>query len=499
MTGGGWIEYTEQPIEARHEACFVMVGGLAILVGGRGNKDTDIYDPTTRRWYKGSRLNEQVHHMQCVEADGKLWIVSAWTDWYPEENNSQRIFVFDPVTNSWDKTKTPLSENRRRGGSAVVVVGEYIYVSHGNRGGHEQDNTNFATSLGWLDRYNRNTDTWEQLADAPNPRDHTGGAYVNGRICVAGGRNGGEADWPVVPATDCYDPETDTWTVEASIPNPRAGSAYGTTCDGKLIVAGGEGGGAWSTVEVFDGTSWSSLPPLNDSRHGTGLAVDCECNQIHIASGAGNEGGGPELYSLETWYPSGQQETCVHALNPVPPVSISMPVSMPVAAPSPQMPTSTSNSLLALLLIDSASDDVLMSLGDGTGDDPVVNLAALGADITKLNIQAEDNPNDSITIDKVKFVQTNRVEGKQPFAFCGDSGGNYAACDASMWTVGGAINEATAIPIVNGVEQAQVKVTFTIVVGDSPPPPFASGILPSNIPNVSKFCYCNAPYGSGFL
>jgi hypothetical protein len=323
VSGGAWIEYTQQQtptgqsIDARHEACFVMVGGRGVLVGGRGIRDTDIFDPTTRTWTKGAELkneagqNIEVHHMQCVEADGKLWIVSAWTGGFPREKTLPNMFVYDPIDDSWE-IKPGMPENRRRGGSAVVVVGEYIYVSHGNIGGHQTDD-NPATSYGWLDRYNRITHEWVELADAPNPRDHTGGAYVNGRICVAGGRNGGENRWPHVAVTDCYDPQTNTWTEEAPIPNSRAGSAYGTSCEGKLIVAGGEGGGqAWRNVDVFDGTSWSSLPDLNYQRHGTGLAVDCQCNQIHIASGAGNEGGGPELTSLETWYPSGKEEGCVH-------------------------------------------------------------------------------------------------------------------------------------------------------------------------------------------
>jgi hypothetical protein len=134
--------------------------------------------------------------------------------------------------------------------------------------------------------------------------------------------------------TDCYDPETNTWTEEAPIPNRRAGAAYGTSCDGKLIVAGGEGSGeAWYTVDIFDGTSWTSLPDLIDSRHGTGLAVDCECNQMHIASGAGDQGSSPELTSLETWYPSGEEESCSHSLSPAlaPAAAPVAPVPMPVA------------------------------------------------------------------------------------------------------------------------------------------------------------------------
>jgi hypothetical protein len=167
-----------------------------------------------------------------------------------------------------------------------------------------------------LDRNSWVTD----LPDAPNPRDHTGGAYIQNRyLCVAGGRDGGAVGFfnQVVLPTDCYDVTTNTWNVEADIPQGRAVSAYGRTCDGKyLIVAGGEGfGKAWSNVDVFDGQTWTQWDNLTIARHGTGLAVDCtnksSCqNQVHIASGAAGQGGGTEIVSLETYFPTGSVTIC---------------------------------------------------------------------------------------------------------------------------------------------------------------------------------------------
>jgi len=72
------------------------------------------------------------------------------------------------------------------------------------------------------------------------------------------------------------------------------------------MVAGGEGGGkAWPNVEVFDGTSWTRIADLVVPRHGSGLAFKCQCDQIYIASGAAGQGGGPEIKSIETIFPSG--------------------------------------------------------------------------------------------------------------------------------------------------------------------------------------------------
>lgn len=314
---GRWlVTEADADLTNRHEACFVMIGDLAILAGGRyrGGNNVDIYDPTTRTWREGKSPPRELHHMQCVAVDGKLWIVSAWTGNYPFEKNAGEIFIYDPAADSWS-TKPGLPEARQRGSTAVVVVESMrrIYVSHGNRGGHETGD--HAETLGWLDYYDIDNETWVTgLPDAPNPRDHTGGSLVNGnKICISGGRDSGETNFfaNLVYPTDCYDLNTNTWSVEADIPVGGAGGSYGTTCDGKLMIAGGEvPGRALSDVFVFDGSSWTTMPSLNIARHGSGLAVNCRCNQIYIASGAGSQGGSPELGSVETYFPNGADVQC---------------------------------------------------------------------------------------------------------------------------------------------------------------------------------------------
>lgn len=310
---GRWIAIDDNAdIDVRHEACYVMVGRKAYLVGGRGTKRTDIYDVVTRSWSVGASPPIQLHHMQCVAAQGKLWIMSAWTGGYPRETNPEHGYMYDPDLDQWFlKTAMPLA--RRRGSGAAIVSPDEtkIYISHGNSGGHETGD--HAEALPYLDEYDIATDSWTALSSsAPNPRDHTGGGWIDGRICVAGGRDGGVIGWPGTAPTDCYDLTTGTWTVEAPIPNIRGGSSYGTTCDGKLMVAGGEGSNrAWDEVDVFDGTHWRTVDNLVWGRHGSGLAVDCVCDQIHIAAGAMSQGGGPEEPFVETYFPNGVDEPCL--------------------------------------------------------------------------------------------------------------------------------------------------------------------------------------------
>jgi hypothetical protein len=236
-SSGKWIEVkASSPIVARHEMCFHIIdtpgiGRRVYLVGGLGTKDLDIYNPFNRTWSKGKPVPITLHHVQCVVTQGKLWLVAAWMGGYPQEQNVNATYVYDPATNSW-ATKSALPVGRRRGSAAAMLSpdGTQIYVSHGNSGGHET--ANFATSQPYLDEYNIASDTWTALSsNAPNPRDHTGGAMVNGLICVAGGRNGGEINWPMVAPTDCFNLTSRKWEVKD--PMPVILSGY---CDGLRAV-----------------------------------------------------------------------------------------------------------------------------------------------------------------------------------------------------------------------------------------------------------------------
>jgi len=73
---GKWIVVDNNaPIDLRNEACMVMVGRKAYLVGGRGSKDLDIYDPVTRTWSKGQRPGKEINHMQCKVTMGQLVVL----------------------------------------------------------------------------------------------------------------------------------------------------------------------------------------------------------------------------------------------------------------------------------------------------------------------------------------------------------------------------------------------------------------------------------------
>lgn len=301
----------------RHEACAVMLNGLVVLLGGRGvNKQPSIYNPKTKAWRRGRGpgAGVEIHHCQCVAVANRVWIVSSWRGNFPFEQNNEAVYVYIVGQDRW-VTRKGMASWRLRGGAAAVLHHDWIYVVGGNRGGHGSH----AVSLPWMDAYNWRRNFWTMPNSLPNMpgggRDHVGGAIVKNQLCIAGGRNGGVRNFSNAnrASTYCYNFALRRWFVKPNMPVPRAGAMTGSTCDGRMMIAGGEGRGmAFSRVDVFDGSKWEPSPPsLVRARHGSGLAVaHCSCGHIFIPSGSGGQGASPELYSTEQYIPSGARFTC---------------------------------------------------------------------------------------------------------------------------------------------------------------------------------------------
>lgn len=313
---GEWsfAQYTAGTPIKRHEACAVMVKGLVVLVGGRGvGKRTSIYNPKNGTWWEASAAGkwENIHHFQCVSIGWSVWIVASWQKFFPFEENNDKVYEYNVKQDKW-YFWPGMPADRNRGGAAAVRKGDFIYVVAGNRGGHGAH----ATSLGWMDAFNWRKKEWsnETFPDVPGDgRDHVGAGLVRGRICIAGGRDGGSATFftAVNTQTYCYNFKARKWIKRQDFPVGRGGSNYGSTCDGRLMVAGGEGfGKAFDDVHVFDYYSWKRAPSLAEGRHGSGVAVaKCTCGHLFIPSGSNRQGGG-EVDTTLMYVPKEAPQKC---------------------------------------------------------------------------------------------------------------------------------------------------------------------------------------------
>jgi len=300
--GQSWQTLTpENDCTNRHENALAAVKDKLILLGGRGMKPVEAFDPKTNRWTKLAETPIEMHHFQAVTYKDEVWVLGAFTGGYPHETPIPNIYIFNPAKNEW-RVGPEIPVDRRRGAAGVFVHENKIYMVCGIQDGHWDGH------VAWLDEYDPKTNTWTKLADAPHVRDHVQAAVINNKIYVAGGRRSTARIGQVLNLTestvDVYDFKTREWSTlpeSANLPTLRAGNATVVLGD-KLLVIGGESGEqvpAHSEVEALNTRTmkWENLSSLRQGRHGTG-AVNIK-GKIFIAAGSGNRGGGPELGSIE--------------------------------------------------------------------------------------------------------------------------------------------------------------------------------------------------------
>ncbi len=287
--------------QKRHECAFVEAGSKLYLIGGRGEKPVNVYDPATNRWSDATQPPIEIHHFQPVVVGGKIYVMGALTGKYPHETPIENVLIFDPKNNVWSEGP-PIPEGRRRGAAGAALYKGKIYMSAGILDGHWDGHVK------WLDAFDPKTGEWEQLADAPRARDHFQAVVIGDKMYLAGGRlssaKTGETFKLSVGEVDVFDFASGAWsTADHGIPTERAGS-FSVAWKGRVLVLGGESGAqkeAHAEVEAFDPKSgqWESLPPMRQGRHGTGVAAAKD--KLWVAAGSANRGGGPELTTLESW------------------------------------------------------------------------------------------------------------------------------------------------------------------------------------------------------
>ncbi|MDQ3291175.1 MAG: hypothetical protein M3Q05_07785, partial [Bacteroidota bacterium] len=136
-TAGSWASVTSTSglPTARHEASFVQAGNKFYLLGGRGVKPVQMYDPINKTWTNKVNTPIVLHHFQAKSIDGLIYVVGAFTGSYPHEKPVSNIYIYNPATNKWI-TGATIPSTRRRGSSGVVVYNKKIYMVGGIKDGH---------------------------------------------------------------------------------------------------------------------------------------------------------------------------------------------------------------------------------------------------------------------------------------------------------------------------------------------------------------------------
>jgi hypothetical protein len=146
------------------------------------------------------------------------------------------------------------------------------------------------------------------VTDLPGPcAAFSLGQLPGGRLVAAGGITGiTDGSMPTAAAFE-WAPERAVWTPLPPMGTARAFAAAVVLSDGRMLVAGGVGGGAAepASAEVLaaDGSGWVALPPMATARCGA-VAARLPGSQVIVAGGSNDALGALALASAELWDPA---------------------------------------------------------------------------------------------------------------------------------------------------------------------------------------------------
>jgi len=266
-----WTKGQDCPL-ARFEASGVVVGGELWVMGGFTSarldvtRRVDIYAPATDAWRPGPDLPGAETHMAVVAVGDDVIIAGGFPGAFaPMPFPTAAVWRHDAVTSTW----RPGPELPAPGaafawaliGSAMHVAGGLYYDGRVDAEAHHVWDVAGAAS-------------WTVAASIPNPRNHGGGAAAGGLFYAIAGRHRWDEVAGDVPDVDAFDPATGVWMSRAPLPSARSeiGASTSTLSDGRLLVVGGSLPGIVASAAAFiydpSADTWSTLPCLPEPRKG---------------------------------------------------------------------------------------------------------------------------------------------------------------------------------------------------------------------------------------
>jgi len=282
--------------EARADHAAAAHDGRLFVFGGRHGRgvvaSTEIYDPVGDSWSPGAPLPTPRWGARAVAMNERIYVLGGVTQ---ADTVFPSVEIYEPATDSWTVFDPPLPKHRmpslKRGFAALKVGGitaccDSILLFGGMGAGGINDTTliysterdSFSMDL---THFMQETRAWLGGVTAWNTP-----AELDGRLFGVGGSTDGATPSSRVEA---YDPFSDFWRVQPSLPTARLAPAVAVS-GGKLYVLGGATGtsGASAVAEVYSlsGEAWDALPPLPLPRSGATALVLPGLERIFLIAGA---------------------------------------------------------------------------------------------------------------------------------------------------------------------------------------------------------------------
>jgi hypothetical protein len=246
-----WLDPANAPL-GRYEAAGAVVNDKLYVFGGYKNTQiqvtgrSDVFDPATDTWTRLADMPEPLTHAGQVVHGTTVWLIGGFVGNNPGPGTSH-VWKYNTLTNTWSRGPSlPVA----RGAGAAAIVGDKIYFFGGLD--HANSDAN-PVKTDYADTYVFDTNggtSWRKLAPFPNARNHLAGVALNGMVYAIGGQHLWNEDHPIAEV-DQYDPDTNTWKKEKSMPKPLSHISASTfAIDGRIMVIGGATTGFNSVTDV---------------------------------------------------------------------------------------------------------------------------------------------------------------------------------------------------------------------------------------------------------
>lgn len=317
-----WLPVASMPTARRALAAVTLNGKIYAVGGDLGSSATvigtlEIYDPVANTWTTGAPMPTARSYLAAAVANGKIYAVGGLS---ASNTSLSTVEVYDPATNAWS---TLTSMPTARLALAAAGVNGRIYAF----GGIANWPTNLAPTT-ILEVYNPTTNSWTSsttpvckgCVPGPAPMPGVAGsgisylaaAVANGKIYAVGGDDGGTATNPL----QVYDPAANAWSSLTSMPTPRRELAA-SVANGKIYAIGGNAGSGptltcLSTVEAYDpgANTWTEAAGLSSPT--SDLAASDANGAVYTLGGVFFSGGSSQLFnSVQRYVPAATLYTYV--------------------------------------------------------------------------------------------------------------------------------------------------------------------------------------------
>ncbi len=255
-----WLVGTPLP-EPRTEVAAAPLGAEIVVAGGflasgANSRRVDAYRPATDTWRRLPDLPVSVDHAAAASWRGRLVVVGGYG---PDREPLRAAFLWDGTR--WSRLPRPPEE--RAAAAAAATSDGRVWVVGGRRTG------GLATRMLVLDL---KTSRWTTAA-GPAPREHLAATALGGHLYVLGGRAAGYDT--NVATVQSWDPRTARWTTLPPLPDTRGGTGAAAIAGSVVSVGGEEPEGTIAEVYAYDPRArrWSRLADLPTPRHGLGVVA----------------------------------------------------------------------------------------------------------------------------------------------------------------------------------------------------------------------------------